>query len=79
MPILNVENGLIRPMPGLGRHQHFDNLSEKRISKAVRKLLRDVYGFCDVQVTCAAEFIEGTWHGKCQIDGAAFGFQISMH
>ena len=53
MPTLTVGNGFTTTLPGLGRNQNFPNLSEKRITKAVRAALRQKYGDEHVEVSCA--------------------------
>ena len=41
MPTLTIENGLTALLAGLGRNQNSPNLSEKRVTTAVRQTLRD--------------------------------------
>lgn len=50
MPTLTVGNGFTTTIAGLGRNQNFPNLSEKRITKAVRAALRNKYGHEHVEV-----------------------------
>ena len=69
MPTLTVGNGFTTTIPGLGRNQNFPNLSEKRITKAVRAALRDRYGHDHVAVSCSAAFESGEWVGACEIRG----------
>lgn len=69
MPTLTIGNGFTATIPGLGRNQNFPNLSEKRITKAVRAALRDEYGDRRVEVSCAAAFDNGEWVGACEIEG----------
>ncbi len=49
--------------------RNFPNLSEKRITKAVRGALRNEYGHEHVEVSCAAAFGNGEWVGACDIQG----------
>jgi hypothetical protein len=66
-----------RPYSWLGKNIAFGGLTEKRVSKAVRQVLREKYG-CDlVEVSCSAEFVGGLWKGSCLIDGHRFDYRIS--
>jgi len=56
-------------IPGLARNKGFSELSEKRITKAVRESLRQKYGSDKVRVSCAAILVRGVWTGTCWIDG----------
>ena len=44
MPTLLVGNGFETALLGLGRNTKFSNLSEKRVTRAVRNALREQYG-----------------------------------
>lgn len=76
MPTLTVGNGFTTTVPGLGRNQNFPNLSEKRITKAVRAALRQKYGDENVEVSCAAAFESGEWVGACEIQGEPQGYRL---
>ena len=76
MPILEVDNGFRKDMPGLGKIKPFSSLSPKRITKCVRETLREEYGEVDVLVECFAEFKEGIWVGSCGIKGEPHTYQI---
>ena len=65
------------PVPGLGKIQVFENLSQKRVTKAVREALRARYGEENVKVSCAAKFVDGCWEGKCTVRGQDLEYQIS--
>lgn len=69
MPTLTVGNGFTTTMPGLGRNRNFPNLSEKRITRAVRDAPRQQYGDCGVEVSCSAAFERDQWVGACEIAG----------
>jgi len=70
-------NGYQIPLLGLGKIQVFANLSEKRVTRAVREALRTRYGEENVEVSCAAKFVDGCWEGKCMVQGQDFEYQIS--
>jgi|SRR5712691_4630158 len=76
MPAPTVGTGFTTTIPGLGRNQNFPNLSEKRITKAVRAALRDEYGEQRVEVSCAAAFENGEWIGVCEIEGEPQQYQL---
>ena len=76
MPTLSVGNGFTTPLDGLGRNQNFPNLSEKRVTKAVREALRNQYGDDRVAVSCDATFERGEWVGACEIDSAAHAYRV---
>lgn len=76
MITLTVGNGFTTTIPGLGRNQNFPNLSEKRITKAVRAALRQKYGDENVEVSCAAAFESGEWVGACEIQGEPQGYRL---
>lgn len=54
---------------GLARNKALDTLSQKRITKAVREMLRAKYGFDNVEVSCTAVLKQGMWTGDCWING----------
>jgi len=76
MATLSVGNGFTATLDSLGRNQNFPNLSEKRVTKAVREALRGHYGDDRVAVSCDALFERGEWVGACEIDSAAHGYRI---
>ena len=62
---------------GLGKIKAFPQLSEKRITKAVREELRRKYGESRVEVSCTALFHEGCWRGRCEIDGSKYEYRVA--
>jgi hypothetical protein len=76
MPQLRISNGLAEALPGLGRIQKFTRLSEKRVTKCVRKALRARYGQDGVKVSCSAELDGTSWVGQCRIGGFRFEYRI---
>ena len=78
MPTLTVNNGWLCPLPGLGKKTRFDSLSEKRITKSAREVLRRKYGQPNVTVSCSAEFDGSVWVGTCEIHGQPFRYRISV-
>lgn len=64
-------------IPGVGANRRFGKLSQKRITKAVRKALRQEYGSARVEVSCSAIFDRGFWIGKCRIGGTPYSYQLS--
>ena len=77
MPQLSLANGYKQTLPGLGRYQAFDTLSEKRITKCVREALRKRFGFSAVTVSCSAEFDGREWRRACTSAGNPLGYRIS--
>ncbi len=75
-PTLSVDNGFTASLDGLGRNQNFPNLSEKRVTKAVREALRAHYGDGRIEVACDAMFERGEWVGACQIDSVEHAYRI---
>ena len=69
--------GYLIPLLGLGKIQAFANLSQKRVTRAVREALRARYGEKNVEVSCAARFADGCWEGKCTVQGQNLAYQIS--
>ena len=76
MPILIVDNGFRHELPGLGKNTPFRELSEKRVTKAVRECLRRHYGQTAVEVSCEAHMSAGAWEGQCRIDGRQYPYRI---
>jgi hypothetical protein len=77
MPGLQVQNGYSAAIAGLGKITAFAQLSEKRITKAVREDLRKKYGEPRVEVSCTALFRDGCWRGHCEIDGHQYECSIA--
>lgn len=64
-------------IPGLGRYKPLRELSEKRITKAVRQVLRKEFGFANVTVSCDATSNDSdTWLGECTVEGINFQYRI---
>lgn len=61
---------------GLGSHRPFRELSQKRITKAVREALREQYGSDKVEVSCSATCNGGIWAGKCRVNGTSYSYQV---
>ena len=76
MPIMSVENGYRVEMHGLGKTVPLRNLSEKRITEAVRKKLRSKYGHNNVTVSCSVDFKKDKWIGKCSITKKSYQYEI---
>jgi len=77
IPILSVHNGYRAEMHGLGRNKSLRNLSEKRITKAVREKLRSRYGHNNVTVSCSANFRKNKWIGNCSINKKSYQYEIT--
>lgn len=76
MTRLKISNGLSVDLPGLGKITHFPDLSQKRITKCVREMLRNTYGIDKVEVSCTAYFNDSLWKGLCKIHGHPYKFEI---
>jgi hypothetical protein len=63
-------------IPGLGSQRAFRELSQKRITKAVRAALREEYGPDNVEVSCSATCYHGIWSGKCRINGTPYSYRL---
>jgi hypothetical protein len=61
---------------GLGRNKAFQDLSKKRVTKAVRNQLRESFGHDKVKVSCEARFHRKEWTGVCRIGGEEFRYRI---
>jgi len=76
MPHLVVEGRIFEAdLPGLGSRTPFLELSEKRVTKAVRQCLRGEFGpdRDDVTVSCAAHPNgRNQWTGRCRLKGGAW-------
>jgi hypothetical protein len=44
MHTLKVSDGTVQPLPGLGKNRDFGLLSEKRVTKCAREVMRQKYG-----------------------------------
>jgi hypothetical protein len=75
MPTLIVGDRKLK-IPGLGKKRLLTDLSEKRITKAVRDILRSEFGYENITCSCRADVISGTWLGRCWIDGQKRTFRI---
>ena len=74
---LVVMNTRVIDVPGLGLHRSLRELSEKRITKAVRDALRNQYGVDNVEVSCSATLSqERIWTGKCRVDGTEYSYRL---
>jgi len=78
MAFLIVKNGYSSKLSGLGKIKPFAELSDKRITKAVRKNLCSEYGDINIKVSCKAFFLKGTWHGECEITGKKYKYEIKQ-
>ncbi|MCX6821991.1 MAG: hypothetical protein NTW30_04405 [Candidatus Aenigmarchaeota archaeon] len=76
MLILIVDNGFTAELPGLAKIQTFSKLSQKRITRAVRKKLREKYGDRNCEVSCGVEFSNSIWNGKCKINNMEYDFRV---
>jgi hypothetical protein len=76
IPIMSVGNGYQVEMHGLGKNVPLCDLSEKRITKAVREKLRSEYGHDNVTVSCSADFTNGVWTGTCSINEKSYQYEI---
>lgn len=64
-------------IPGLAHNKLLAELSQKRITKAVRETLRKQYGFPNVKVSCTATIVHGSiWTGKCTINGIETPYRL---
>lgn len=63
-------------IPGLARNRKFSALSQKRVTKAVREILRDHYGDERIRVSCTVDLNYGMWEGICWIDGIRQSYQL---
>lgn len=77
MSTLTISNGYRVPPLGLGRNRAIQNLSQKRITKAVREELRRHYGLSNVEVCCAAKLTSDGWGGSCKIYHEEFTYKIA--
>ena len=73
MPTLIVANRSFQ-IPGLGRHQEFATLCEKRVTKAVRGKLRE--HFQTIEVSCSASLVGAMWTGECRIEDVPYPYRV---
>ena len=73
MPTLVVANRSFS-IPGLGKHQEFSRLSEKRVTKAVRAMLRE--HFQTIEVSCSASLVGAMWTGECLIEDVPYPYRV---
>jgi hypothetical protein len=77
MARLVVMNTLEFEIPSLGLRAALHELSQKRITKAVREALRREYGLDNVEVSCTATLSQGRiWTGKCHINGIEYSYRL---
>jgi hypothetical protein len=77
MSTLTVSNGYRVPLLRLGRNRAIQNLSQKRITKAVREELRQRYGLSNVEVCCSARLTSDGWRGSCKIHQEDLSYKIT--
>lgn len=75
MASLMVSNGARLAVPGLGKIRGLRDLSEKRVTKAVRNELRGQYGPPAAEVSCNAVPTPAGWRGVCKINGNEFSYE----
>lgn len=73
---LEVTNGYEGTLLGLAKNKRLRDLSEKRITKAVRAALRLRYGVQCVTVSCTAIFSNEMWRGRCSISQVEYEYKI---
>jgi hypothetical protein len=76
VPSLTMDRSRSVSLPGLGKNTDFSELSQKRVTKAVRQALRDRFGLRNVEVSCSATFNGTEWVGTCEIDGERHVYRI---
>jgi hypothetical protein len=77
MPRLVVTNTQAIDIPDLAVRRPLRELSEKRITKAVREALRKQYGLENVTVSCSATLSQGQiWTGKCRIEEKEYSYRL---
>lgn len=64
------------PIPGLGIIRKFSSLSQKRITKSVRNILRNEIDNFEVKVSCTADFHLDKWNGICWIDNQQYRYHL---
>jgi len=75
MPILIIGDKELK-IPGLGKNKPLAHLSQKRITKAAREILRSEYGYENITCNCKADIASGIWMGQCRINGQDHTFRI---
>ena len=76
MSVLVVGNGYQASVCGLGKIRALQNLSQKRVTIAVREELRRHYGSPHVSVSCEATLISDGWFGSCTVHGAKYRYEV---
>ena len=76
MPVLVVPNIFKKAIPGLGSRVALNRLSQKRVTVAVRKILRERFDHTHVEVSCSASFQNGVWTGRCRIDDKRYSYTV---
>lgn len=78
MSVVFIGNGDQICLAGLGKVRAVAQLSEKRVTKAVREALRTEYGQSAVKVSCTATLSAGqNWEGGCSIHGKPYRYTIN--
>jgi hypothetical protein len=75
MPILIIGDKELK-ISSLGKNKPLTDLSQKRITKAAREILRSEYGHENITCSCKADIASGIWMGQCCIDGQDHIFRI---
>lgn len=78
MTRLTVTNGYQAAMPEVGKVRGLRNVSEKRVTKAVREKLQRWYGDEAIEVACGATRSPDGWQGHCKIHGEDFEYKLSF-
>jgi len=76
MARLAIMHGDDIDIPGLGSNKAVPELSQVRITTAVREALRIRYGLENVRVCNAATLRAQVWRGRCWIDGTEHPYSV---
>lgn len=76
MPTLIISNGQSIYLQGLAKNKPLPQLSQKRITTAVRAAIRQHYGITNVIVSCSADYQQTHWLGQCEIHGLKYDYKI---
>ncbi len=77
MPVLIIRGVCRINLPTLGQVKALADLSEKRVTKAVRQVLRTRFGRHNVEVTCKAiQARRSIWTGLCKINGQRYCYIV---
>jgi len=63
-------------LKGLASRKKIDSLSQKRVTRKVREVLRRQFGEDNVQVSCGATYQNNRWIGKCVINNKTYQWEI---